>query len=114
MTLPTVACQAPLSMRFSRQEYWSGLPYPSPGDLPDPGIEATLMSTALGGRFFITSTTWEAHASFYSPGMENIIIPTSWGCVIHMTGRWIYAAQKVTLVRNSAPVPRDGQTGHAD
>ena len=34
----TVACQAPLSMEFSRQEYWSGLPFPSPGDLPDPGI----------------------------------------------------------------------------
>ena len=36
----TVAHQAPLSMEFSRQEYWSGLPFPSPGDLPDPGIEA--------------------------------------------------------------------------
>ena len=35
----TEACQAPLSMGFSRQEYWSGLPFPSPGDLPDPGIE---------------------------------------------------------------------------
>ena len=35
----TVACQAPLPMGFSRQEYWSGLPFPSPGDLPDPGIE---------------------------------------------------------------------------
>ena len=35
----TVACQAPLSMGFSRQEYWSGLPFPSPGDLPNPGIE---------------------------------------------------------------------------
>ena len=35
----TVAYQAPLSMAFSRQEYWSGLPFPSPGDLPDPGIE---------------------------------------------------------------------------
>ena len=35
----TIACQAPLSMRFSRQEYWSGLSFPSPGDLPDPGIE---------------------------------------------------------------------------
>ena len=35
----TIACQAPLSMEFSRQEYWSGLPFPSPGDLPDPGIE---------------------------------------------------------------------------
>ena len=35
----TVACQAPLSMVFSRQEYWSGLPFPSPGDLPDPGTK---------------------------------------------------------------------------
>ena len=35
----TVACQVPLSMGFPRQEYWSGLPFPSPGDLPDPGIE---------------------------------------------------------------------------
>ena len=35
----TVTCQAPLSTAFSRQEYWSGLPFPSPGDLPDPGIE---------------------------------------------------------------------------
>ena len=34
-----VACRAPLSMEFSRQEYWSGVPFPSPGDLPDPGIE---------------------------------------------------------------------------
>ena len=43
LTLATpwnVACQAPLSMRFSRREYWSGLPFPSPGDLPDPGNES--------------------------------------------------------------------------
>ena len=48
----TVAHQAPLSMGFSRQEYWSGLPFPSPGDLLDPGIEP--MSPALAGRFFAT------------------------------------------------------------
>ena len=41
----TVAHQAPLSMEFSRQKYWSGLPFPSPGDLPDPGTE--LRSPAL-------------------------------------------------------------------
>ena len=46
----TVACQAPLSIQFSRQEYWSRLPFPPPGDLPDPGIE--LMSPALADRFF--------------------------------------------------------------
>ena len=58
----TVAHQAPLSMGFSRQEYWSGLPFPFPGDLPDPGIEPTsLMSPALVGRFFTTSAPWEAH-----------------------------------------------------
>ena len=57
----TVAHQAPLSMGFSRQEYWSGLPCPSPGDLPNPGIKPTsLMSPALAGRFFTTSATWEA------------------------------------------------------
>ena len=39
VTLWTVAYQAPLSIKFSRQEYWSGLPFPSPGDLPNPGIE---------------------------------------------------------------------------
>ena len=56
----TVACQAPLSMGFPRQEYWSGLPCPSPGDLPEPGIEPTsLMSPALAGRFFTTSATGE-------------------------------------------------------
>ena len=46
----TVASQTPLSMEFSRQEDWSGLPYPSPGDLPDPGIEPA--SAALAGGFF--------------------------------------------------------------
>ena len=56
-----LAHQAPLSMGFSRQEYWSGLPCPPAGDLPDPGIEpASLMSPALAGGFFITSTTWGA------------------------------------------------------
>ena len=57
----TVASQAPLSMGSSRQEYWSGLPCPSPGDLPDPGIKPpSLMSPALAGRFFTANTTWEA------------------------------------------------------
>ena len=45
-----MAHQATLSMGFSRQEYWSGLPVPSPGDIPDSGIK--LLSLALGGRFF--------------------------------------------------------------
>ena len=48
----TVACHAPLSMEFSRQECWSGLPFPPPGDLPEPGIKPS--SPALAGRFFTT------------------------------------------------------------
>ena len=60
MTLWTVACQAPLSMGFPRQEYWRGLPCPPPGDLLDPGTEPTfLMSPALAVWFF-TSATLEA------------------------------------------------------
>ena len=60
MTLWIVAHHALLSMEFSRQEYWNGLPCPPPGDPPDPGIEPTsLKSLALAGRFF-TIRTWEA------------------------------------------------------
>ena len=55
VTLWTVAHQASLSMGFSRQEHWSGLPFPTPGDLPDPGIEPTSpVALALSGRFFTT------------------------------------------------------------
>ena len=51
----TVARQAPLSMGFSRQEYWRGLPFPPPGNLPNPGIESeSPASLALAGRFFTT------------------------------------------------------------
>ena len=61
VTLWTVAHQAPLSMGFSRQDSWSGLPFPPPGDLPDPGNEPTsLLSPALAGWFVTTSATWEA------------------------------------------------------
>ena len=65
-TLCTIARQAPLSMGFPRQEYWSGLPCPPPGDLTDPGIKPTsLMSPALAGRLFTASTTWEGPFWFY-------------------------------------------------
>ena len=57
----TVVLQAPLSMGFPRQEYWSGLPCPPPGDLPDSEIAPmSLKSSALAGGFFTTSATWEA------------------------------------------------------
>ena len=52
----TVVSQSPLSIEFSRYEYWSGLPFPTPGDLPDPWIKpASLVSPALAGGFFTTA-----------------------------------------------------------
>ena len=60
MTPWTVAHQAALSMEFSRQEYWSGLPFTPPGDLPNLVVEPTfLTSPELASRFFTTSATWE-------------------------------------------------------
>ena len=65
-TLWTVAFEVSLSMGFSRQEYWSGLPNPPPEDLPDPRIEpASLTSPALADGFFTTGATWEAHVYVY-------------------------------------------------
>ena len=62
----TVAHRAPLSTEFSRQEYWSGLPFPTPGDLPDPGIEpAYLASAALAGGFFTTVPPAAAYTTMY-------------------------------------------------
>ena len=79
----TAACQTPLSMGFARQEYWSGLPFPSPGDLPNPGIEPA--SPVLEGRFFTAKPLREAHIyviSFYinfSIFIELVyIIETCW------------------------------------
>ena len=72
MTLWTVPCQTPLSMGFPRQEYWSGLPFPSPGDLPDPGIEP--LSPALAGGFITTSATREAQNNMEVPEKLKIAL----------------------------------------
>ena len=62
----SVARQASLSMGFSRQEYWSGLPFPLLGDLPNPGIGlASLMPPALVGRFFTTVALAAPHSTVY-------------------------------------------------
>ena len=81
VTLRTIACQAPLSMGFSRQEYWSGLPCPPPGDLPDSRIKPkSCVSPALAGRFFSTSATWEALSLsttsdlFWGRGLTEVLL----------------------------------------
>ena len=79
----TVACQAPLSMGFSRHEYWSGLPFPSPGYLPDPGIESRdHISLALAGWFFTTSTTWK-------PTILKQEIYLNWSLKLKIKNFWI-------------------------
>ena len=74
--------QAPLSMRFSRQEHWSGFLCPPPGDLPDPETEPVpLLSPALADRFFTTSATWEA--------------PTMW---MNNATKWSHTQIQETLI----------------
>ena len=75
-TLWTLDRQAPLSIGFSRQEYWSGLPWPPPGDLPHPGIKFTSpLSPALANRFFITSASWGAPGP---PEKQHLFTAFSW------------------------------------
>ena len=71
-TLWTVALQAPLSMRFSRQEYWNGLPFPSPGDLPDPGIKPR-------------SPTLEADALTSEPPGKTLLSKLVYVCMCQVT-----------------------------
>ena len=77
VTLWTTACQVSLSMGFPRQEYWSGLSFPSPEDLPNPGTEtASLMSPALAGGSCTNSTTREAAPKiwcFWTVVLEKIL-----------------------------------------
>ena len=82
----TVACQAPQFMGFSRQEYWSGFPCPSPEDLSDPGIEPlSLASPALAGGFFTTSTTCgEGNVTpFQYSCLENPVDGGAWRAAVH-------------------------------
>ena len=104
MTLWTIALQAPLSMGFSRWEYWNGLWCPPPGDLPHPGIEpVSLMSPALAGGLFTSSTTWETQNNsrchntkwtiqntYFIPSVnfeyvESLLVVEKWK--LHWTGR---------------------------
>ena len=75
VTLWTIACQAPLSMGFSRQDYQNGLPCPPPRDLPDSGIKhISLTSPALAGGLFTISATWETHLGLSTWTIDRIRI----------------------------------------
>ena len=91
----TIAHQAPLSVGFSRQEYWSRLPFSPPGDLPDPGIElAALTSPALTGGFFTTSTTKPSPVPRTPP--HGLGIPGAAGLRVQV-GLWLQPPQLQAL-----------------
>ena len=82
----TVACQASLSMVFSRQEYWSRFPCPPPEDFPNPGTEpASLTSPALAGGFFTASTTWEAPIGRISQFSRSGVSDSLWPHGLQLT-----------------------------
>ena len=82
----TVACQALLSMGFSRQEYWRGLPFPSPGDLLKPGIEPTSpVSPALAGGFFTT----EPRGKSYLDTHKDLIRKYKWLAIDNAILVWL-------------------------
>ena len=96
LTQWTTTHQAPLSMGFSRQEYWSGLLCPSPEDLPDSGIEPVfLTSPALAGRLFNTSTTTKSYISHQFSSIQSL------SRVQLFATPWIAAHQASLSITNS-------------
>ena len=89
-------------MRFSRQEYWSGLPFPTPGDLPDSGVKPkSLMSSALVGRFFTASATWDSLKRNYSDWRRGLEVgwPSSQFPSIFLHLGWNYRSCYWTRVQ---------------
>ena len=75
----TVTCQAPLFKGFSRQDYWSGLPFPPPGDLPDPEIKPELCVSSALQAFFTTEPPGKPHIPLYH-GVNIAIASIIFGC----------------------------------
>ena len=108
--------QAPLSIGFFRHDYWSELPCPLPGDLPDPGIEpSSLMVPVLAGRFFTTSATWEAlytchiffiHSTFDGhPGCFHILTTVNNAAV---NSGWVLTSFWISVFVFFKYIPRSG------
>ena len=103
----TVAHQAPLSVEFSRQEYWSGLLFPSPGDLPDPGIEPA--SPVLAGGFFTSEPPRKTPSDLLllqKPLQRGYRMPAILQCLTILGIRNLDGAQLRSLCQLSEP--RDG------
>ena len=89
----TVASQTPLSITFPRQEFWSELPFPSPGDLPDPGIKP--VSPTVAGRFFITEPSEKTILNTYFSLNSFSCLGLAFSCfLVHKVGRWKLKVKK--------------------
>ena len=104
----TITHQAPLSMEISRQEYWSGLPCPPPGDLPDPMIEPTSLTSTLAGGFFTTSSAWEV----LRMTIVNVKEIWRWGLLksvnVRPCGTLLTALSCLDLTQNTMAVLQEG------
>ena len=98
----TWACQAPLSMEFSRQEYWNGLPFLSPRDLLDPGVEAApAVSPSLAGRFFFIYLFLTEGWLPYNIGLMSAICQHGLAMGVHMSPPSLMSLQPPTLTHPS-------------
>ena len=101
MTPWTVAHQFPLSMGFSRQEYWSGLPCPPPGDLPDPGMKPVcLLSSVLAGRIFTIVPTGKPYTTMTKIAMRFSSVQLL-SCVQLFATSWTVSYQASLSIANS-------------
>ena len=106
----TVALQAPLPMGSSRQEYWSVLSFSPPGHLPHPGIEPrSLMSPALAGKFFTTSTIWKAPGS--PGGPQRCICQSQWRKAGELVARWGHTKEGAAET-DTTPPSYNTETSH--
>ena len=98
VTSCTAARQVRLSMEFSRQEYWSGLPFPSPGDLPNIAIElVAFLSPALASRFFTISATW---TEFRMKQTEMFHLPNSTYFEVKKQHNYITTHIELTMIKS--------------
>ena len=109
----TVACQAPLSMGFPRQEYWNGLIFPSPGDLPDPGIQPeSPTSLALAGRFFTTEPPEVCKMSSSSHRRLSAKLYSIW-VFLQLWFIWRVPRGNPSFIMHPASLKKTGIPGHS-
>ena len=104
----TEACHAPLSMEFPRQEFWSGLPFPSPGDLPDPGIEpVSPVAPALAGGFLRLVTPGKTYGHIICINSPRFQLPSPY-CEILMGSHYLVCRSRDQNAASTYQTEQDG------